>query len=244
MRAAGLRGAVAFLTPLPAGAVVPSPGTLSWFPIVGAALGLAVGGIWWAASEAFPPLVAAALVVLADVALTGALHLDGLADSADGLFAHLDGAPRRRAVMAAPDVGAFGVVAVAVTLLLRWSALASVEPAVLTVAAVWCASRAAMAVALAAGPYVGGGLGRAFLSGDRSAAARVRGPLGAGVVVGGALVAASTGGSVWWGLAGVAAGSVAVVALGHRRLGGVTGDVVGAAGLVGETVGLILVTAS
>ena len=59
-------------------------------------------GGWWA------PALAAALTVAVDLVLTGALHLDGLADTADGLLPHLDRA-RRLAVMAAPDVGAFAI---------------------------------------------------------------------------------------------------------------------------------------
>ena len=142
-----LRSAFAFLTPLPVGASVPDAGTALWFPVVGAALGLVLGGAWWAAAEVFDPIVAAALVLTLDAALTGALHLDGLADSADGLLPHVKAdvvngsAARRLAIMRAPDVGAFGVVTVVVVVLLRWSALTALEPDVLLVAAVWGASR-------------------------------------------------------------------------------------------------------
>ena len=69
-----------------------------------------------------------AIVVAADLAITGLLHIDGLADTADGLLPHLD-RERRLAVMATPDVGAFGVAAVvAVVLLLRFAALAATDP--------------------------------------------------------------------------------------------------------------------
>ena len=223
-----MRAALAFLTPLPVGAVAPDRRTLDWFPLAGAAIGLVVGGGWWLADEAFPPLVAAALAVALDVLVTGALHLDGLADSADGLLPHLDGPDRRRVVMAAPDVGAFGITAAALALLLRWSAFASMEPDVVLVVAVWCASRSIMAVALARGPYVGSGLGDAF-----------------------------AGARPWAGLAGVVAAVVlapevvlgvvaaaGMLVLGRRRLGGVSGDVLGAAGVVCETVALLAATAS
>ena len=80
-----MRRAVAFLTCL-GGPAVPDARTLSWFPVVGAALGLVVGGAWWGAEQLWPPAVAAALVVALDLALTGLLHLDGLVDSADGLL--------------------------------------------------------------------------------------------------------------------------------------------------------------
>ena len=155
------------------------------------------------------------------------LHIHGLADSADGLVPHLDGPARRRAVMAAPDVGAFGIAAVAVALVLRWSAFASIEPDPWLVAAVWCASRSCMAIALVRVPYVGGGLGSAFA--------------GASVVP--AFVGLAVAIAVAPEAAAVAVGAVAIVSVARRRLGGVTGDVLGAAGVVGETLALVLATA-
>jgi adenosylcobinamide-GDP ribazoletransferase len=234
-----VRAALAFLTPVPVGRGpnVPTGATLAWFPVVGVVLGLAVGGSWWAAAEVFPLGVAAALAVTADLVLTGALHVDGLADAADGLLPHLDGPQRRRAVMATPDVGTFGVAAVGAALLLRWSALASLEPDALLVAGLWCASRSAMVLALARGPYVGGGLGAAFGGGPAAA-----GWVGLGAGCGLAVLAESGSGAVAVG--GLALAALAVVVLGHRRLGGVTGDVLGAAGVAGETVGLVLASAS
>ena len=224
-----MRAALAFLTPLPVGRTpVPDGRTVHWFPLVGGLIGLGVAGAWWAAGEVFPPLVAAAVAVLADVVLTGALHLDGLADSADGLVAHHDGPDRRRQVMAAPDVGAFGVAAVVLVLLLRWSAFASMAPDVWLVVALWCASRSIMVLALARVPYVGGGLGSAFAGGPPWTGL-------AGIVVAAVLAPEA--------LACVVA-AVGVVAFGRRRLGGVTGDVLGAAGILGETVGLVVATAS
>jgi adenosylcobinamide-GDP ribazoletransferase len=230
-----LRAAAGFLTSVPVGAAPPGPGTLAWFPVVGVLVGLAVGGAWWAAGEAFPLLVAAGVAVLVDVVLTGALHLDGLADTADGVLPHVEGgAASRQAIMAAPDVGAFGVVSVAVALLLRVSALASIEPDPWLVAGLWSGSRTAMALALAAVPYVGGGLGSSF----------GRSPVAVwGVFPAVALCAIA-------GIAGIAAlvalgvAATLVVLLARARLGGVTGDVLGAAGVAGETVALVIATAS
>ena len=89
-----------------------------WFGPAGALIGAVLGALWWGATNVWPAPVAAAIVVAADLAVTGLLHVDGLADSADGLLPHLD-RERRLAVMATPDVGAFGVAVVAVVLLLR-----------------------------------------------------------------------------------------------------------------------------
>ena len=111
-----MRRALGFLTPL-GGPSSPTPGTLAWFPVLGALMGATLGGVWWGAHHLWPRPVAAAIVLTTDLALTGMLHMDGLVDAADGLLPHLDRA-RRLEVMATPEAGAFGVtVAVAVLLL-------------------------------------------------------------------------------------------------------------------------------
>src|SRR5208283_5219138 len=79
--AAGWRGAASFLTVVGKGSS-PDPRAFEWFPVIGALLGAALGTIWWAAGHAFPALAVAALVVGADLGLTGLLHFDGLVDSA------------------------------------------------------------------------------------------------------------------------------------------------------------------
>ncbi len=233
-----MRGALCFLTPL-GRSRKPSPAALGWFPAVGALIGSALGGIWWGAWRVWPSLVGAAVVVVADLALTGMLHLDGLIDSADGLLSHL--VPGRRlAVMEEPGIGAFGACAAGAALLLRWGALASTRPSVLLLAGLWCASRTWMATTILVVPYAReAGLASAFLGGGaRSVAALVAGGLGSL----GFLLAWRTGPGAAVLLAGtVAAGGV--VALARRRLGGFTGDVLGAAGVVGETVGLVLAAA-
>lgn len=223
-----MRSALAFLTPL-GGAVPPDGRTLSWFPATGALIGAAVGATWLAADSVWPPLVAAAVAVVADLAVTGLLHADGLADSADGLLPQLP-RQRRLAVMAEPGVGAYGVVVVAAVLLLRWSALASLVPDVRLVAGAWCGSRTVMAVAARALPYAReAGLATALLGGRWWPVAAY-----------GSVLAVALGGVA--AAAGMLA-AAAVVLLGHRRLGGFTGDVLGAAGLVGETAALLVAAA-
>ena len=228
----GLGQAVAFLTAL-GRARRPTPGAVPWFPVVGAALGLLLGLAWWGAARAWPPLVAAAVVVAADLALTGLLHLDGLVDSADGLLPHLD-RQRRLEVMRAPDTGAFGVGAAGTVLLMRWSALGVMHPHPLLLGALWGGSRTGMALTIGHVPYARDeGIARDFTGGSRHTL--LLGAAGAGAL---ALAAAW---AVPAGPAAVAAAFVAfglVVGLGVRRLGGFTGDVLGAAGLVAETVGL------
>lgn len=238
----GLRQAAAFLTPL-GGAVRPGPAALYWFPAVGAVVGLGVGGVWWAAAKIWPSPVAAALAVTADLVLTGLLHVDGLCDTADGLIAPME-RERRLEVMALPDAGAFGVAVVAVTLLLRWVALAALRPAPLLVAALWAASRTWMAVTAVAVPYArpSGGLATAFRPEPEDGSGRWSTPLLIGLAGAAGAVALAV---AWRPLAGAVAvvaataAAIGVIGLAWRRLGGFTGDVLGAAGMVGETVGLV-----
>lgn len=240
MRAGGgFPGAVGFLTCLPwRDADGPEARTAAWFAPVGAFIGLAVGVVWAAAGELWPALVAATLAVVADAALTGMLHLDGLADAGDGLLPPLD-RPRRLLVMADPHTGAFGMVVVVLVLLLRVATLSSLEPDPLLLAGVWAAARAAMGVALATLPYARpeGGLASAFIAT----------PLAPSLIGGGlALVLTVAAGGVPHGLAaaaGLVLGAAAVLGLATRRLGGFTGDVLGATGVVAETSALLLATA-
>lgn len=231
-----MRRAVAFLTAV-GGAAPPSPRALAWFPAVGASLGLVLGGLWWAAGRVWPPLLAAAVVVVADLGLTGMLHLDGLVDAADGLLPHLP-VERRLEVMAEPRAGAFGVGAAAAALLLRVAALAAMAPAPLLLAGLWAVSRAAMAVAATAVPYARpGGTAEGF----RGAAPGPTAAAGAALAVACGWLARGPAGVL--AAAVVAATAGAVVALARRRIGGFTGDVLGAAGVVGETAGLVVAAA-
>ena len=239
-----MRRALSFLTPF-GGAADPAPSALAWFPVVGALIGLAVGGIWWAARRGWAPPAAAAVAVIADAGLTGMLHLDGLADSADGLLPPLPRA-RRLEVMADPRLGTFGVAGLAMVLLARFGAFASMVPSPLAVAGLWCGSRTAMAVTARAVPYARPtGLASAFLGAPTSAGSAARAltsPAVLGLAGGLLAVGLAVAGRGAHGLAAVgaeAAAAAAVVVLAWRRLGGFTGDVLGAAAVAGETAGLL-----
>jgi adenosylcobinamide-GDP ribazoletransferase len=183
--------------------------------------------------------VAAALVVAADLAITGLLHVDGLVDSADGLLPQVP-RERRLQIMAEPTVGAYGVAVSGVVLLLRFATLASMDANVLLLAGIWCGSRTVMATAARAVPYarVEGGLASAFTGGDWR-------PVGlAGLIAAVSLGAFAGGRQPELAVAvGMLAGA-GVVAFARRRIGGFTGDVLGAAGVVAETVALLLAAAS
>jgi adenosylcobinamide-GDP ribazoletransferase len=230
-----MREALALLTTL-GGARPLTSRALRWFPFVGVLAGAIVGALWWGAAKWWPPAVAAAIVVGIDLALTGMLHLDGVADTADGLLPHLS-RERRLAVMRTPDIGAFGVGAAGAALLLQFAALASTAPEPLVIVALWCASRALVAAVPAFTVYArDDGMASALLP-DAP-----RWP--ALCVVPAAAVAAIGAGCA--GVAAVAAGmvaGVAIVAFARRRIGGFTGDVLGAAIVAAQTVGLVVLAA-
>lgn len=231
-----MRSAFAFLTAV-GRSVRPTRGALGWFPVVGLAVGFVVGTLWWGAAQVWPPLVAAVLVVSADLVVTGFLHVDGLADSADGLIAPMP-RERRLEVMALPDTGAFGVAAVVSILVLRAASVTALpaDPEVIVAfGGIWCASRALMAVTLCSAPYARpGGLAEAFRGGHPSLPSLV------GAVLASPLLWLSAGTTGIVALAGVGIGFGSVLALALRRIGGFTGDVLGASGMVAETCGLLV----
>lgn len=244
-----MRSALAFLTVV-GGAAPPDARAARWFAPVGALIGGILGVAWWGAERLWPALLAAVVVVILDAALTGMLHLDGLADSADGLLAPLD-RDRRLAAMRDARIGAFGVVGLVSVMLLRVGALASLAPDVLLVTGLWAASRGLMALVMATVPYARpeGGLATAFGAASAPAGPGEHGERGGpGLIARGvgtllALAVAAVAGGFPAGLAaavGLVGAGGAVVVLAQRRLGGYTGDVLGAAGVVGETCALLL----
>jgi adenosylcobinamide-GDP ribazoletransferase len=230
-----MREALALLTTIGRGAPLTSR-ALRWFPLVGIVAGGVVGVTWWGAARWWPAGVAAAIVIAVDLALTGMLHVDGMADAADGLLPHL-ARERRLAVMRTPDVGAFGVAAVGAALLLQFASLASMHREPWLLVGLWCASRSLVASVPALVPYARAeGIASTLLPDAPRwpALAVVPAAVVAGIGTGRGGVAAVVLGT----LAGVA-----VIALARRRVGGFTGDVLGAAIVVTQTVGLVVAAA-
>ncbi len=226
-----MRSALAFLTVV-GGHRAPGPTTLRWFPIVGAAIGAAIAGGHAGAHEIWTPLLAGAVVLALDLALTGALHVDGLLDTADGVLPHLP-RERRLAVMADPNVGAFAAAVLCATVALRWGALSDPDLPLVTLGLLWATARTTAAIVPAVVDYARpGGLASPFLAGARrlDAAWLVAFAVAAGVVDGPEMVVPV--------VAAVVAGT-GLVALASRRLGGFTGDVLGATIVVSETVGVV-----
>ncbi|MXW42676.1 MAG: adenosylcobinamide-GDP ribazoletransferase [Acidimicrobiia bacterium] len=231
MRRTGAMSAVAFLTVAGRGQM-PHAKTLWWFPLVGAGLGAVLAAIHWGASELWPLMVVGILLVAADLILTGALHLDGLADSADGLLPHME-RDRRLAVMNHPDVGAFAIATVVVVLGARWAALSVDSIESLSLIPIWALSRTVVAVTPAIVPYARpGGLADPFLAGTSLWLALWLVPAIAGLV----LIEGVTG-TVAAGVAVMASAGIATLA--WRKLGGFTGDVLGSVILIAETAALL-----
>ncbi|RPI41198.1 MAG: adenosylcobinamide-GDP ribazoletransferase [Hyphomicrobiaceae bacterium] len=211
-------GAIQFLTVLPVRGKTAEPARAAiYFPLVGALLGAAA----W--------LVPTALGKLAFlIFITGGLHEDGLADVADAVR---EGRPAERilAILKDSRIGTYGALALIFSILFRWQAL---ETATLPrLVAALAVSRAAMVMLAYVSHPTGSGLGAAFVSGVRRWAVAL--------VAMQAVAAAALCG--WEGAAMLAAAGVSVALLRawfHARIGGVTGDCLGAAEQVTQTLAL------
>ena len=236
-----MRSALAFLTPV-GGARSPDASTLLWFPPVGALVGLGVGAAWVGGQQVWPVLAAAAVALLADVLLTGGLHLDGLADSGDGLLPAMP-VQRRFDAMSDPRIGAFGAIVVAVVVVVRFAGFASAAASATAVAGLWCASRSAVAVVALTVPYARAqGLASAFVPAGRDLR-RAAVVTGTGLLLAVPLVLVAGPAAGITALVVELAVIAAVTAFAARRIGGYTGDVLGASIVLGETAGLLALAA-
>ncbi|HWL90248.1 MAG TPA: adenosylcobinamide-GDP ribazoletransferase [Actinomycetota bacterium] len=237
----GLRSAVAavtFLTAVPIGRrtevrASDLRGGVVLFPVIGALVGALTAAVAWGAALALPPLPAASLGVAAGVLVTAAMHLDGLADTADGIGAALSGGDPS-AAMHDPRLGVFGGAALALDLLLKISVVSALVagPRFPLEAIAAGALGRAVAIALMTGlPYVGTGTG-AWSRGSPFA------PCLAGIGIASILGVFAVGPA--FGPMAVAAVVVAAVVgrWSHRSLGGATGDTLGAAVELTETLAL------
>ncbi|MHB8190969.1 MAG: adenosylcobinamide-GDP ribazoletransferase [Ferrimicrobium sp.] len=233
-----LGGAVAFLTMLPlrgqVGALSPA-----FFVVAGAMVGAALWVSGQIGSFAHHALVVGVVVVLVDAGITRGLHYDAVADTADGLAGFVERS-RRLEIMDEPTVGAFGVLAMVLTIAARIAAFSLVAADFWLLVFVVSLSRVAMALVLirvrSARPA---GITRLFGVGSQRwilavvvvefalvvvSMTLVLGPMVAAVAVLGLLVAGGV-----------------VLDRSIQVLGGVTGDVIGAVGIVGETAALLVV---
>lgn len=229
--------------------IVPIPGnwgmaeedlarSVVWFPVIGLMLGVVAAGLAYGLTSVAPPLVVAAAMIVILLSFSGGLHLDGLADTADGFFSSR---PRERIleIMKDSHIGAMGVIAIVCVLLLKFAALASLPmarlwPAVLLMP---LAGRCALVIHMALLPYARpSGLGAIFYR---------RNPRGAAIWAAGVLAAVAGGLLGAWGLgiwAACVAAALVLSAYVRRKIGGATGDTLGAICELVEVVPALVLT--
>lgn len=208
------------------------------FPLAGLAIGLAVALVWTVTGSLMPATVAAGLTVAAGMALTGALHEDGLADCADGL-----GARDRETIldiMRDSRTGSYGVAAIVFSVGLRWAALAAMplSAGALALMVAHALSRATIAIALRFSTYARReGTGSLVAAGISTQESLIAAGVAFVIVV---LLGGFAGVLAW--LAGFAAATLVLMAM-ERRIGGYTGDVLGAMQQAAEIAAMIALAA-
>jgi adenosylcobinamide-GDP ribazoletransferase len=241
---ADLRAAFAFLTILPVGQPqVSEPGrAFAYFPLVGAVIGLIMAT--FGAFRLFPPDMTAFLALATWVILTGGLHLDGFADSCDGLLATTT-PERRLEIMKDPRAGSWAVIGIVLLLLGKWIALRAiftgVSPFLLIVPPVF--GRVAMTLAVAAFPPARtSGLAAYFREGLDSNRVMLAIFFATVLSISASVFAANLGHPLW------SLGATLLIAWGmgrwaaNRLGGGLTGDVYGAICELTELICLIILS--
>ncbi len=233
--------------------VIPGPGhlgveeedlaaSLVFFPVVGVLIGFGMAAIGWLVWPLLPALPAAAVMVFLLLAISGGFHLDGLADAADGLFSSR---PREQMLIIMRDsrIGSMGVVALIMVLLMKTAALASLPQAQAAGALFLMpiAGRCLMVFMMALLPYVRGSEGVASLFYEQARAQKKIVYVAAALLYSGCWYGA--GGS------GLAAGAAALMlmlafaSLCRAKIGGATGDTLGATCELTETVVALVLAA-
>ena len=213
--------------------------SMALFPLVGLTLGGLLAGADFIIARVLPWQVASLLLIVLMTAVTGALHLDGLADVCDGLAAR-GGRDRFLAVMKDSRIGAVGVVGLVLGLLLKYTALLHIPPEIRRETLLifpTVARFGQVQMTVGSKRARGDGLGSLFVGGAGArqlvvaalitlvAAVLLLGMKGVSCFLGASLLT--------WGMRGWF----------HKRLGGVTGDVIGCASELNEIVCLLAIVA-
>lgn len=242
-RPSDITGALRLLTrlPLPHPATMTGPSAAWAWPLAGCIVGAIVAAIAMGCLALLSPLntgAVAAIALGAQTMMTGAMHEDGLADTADGLWGGWDKA-RRLAIMKDSHIGTYGVMALIVVTLIRWNGLSILIGfghwwVIIVVAAL---SRAPMAVLMTVMP-------NARLAGLAHSLGPVpRASAGVAVLIGVGF-ALTLGAS---GIAAIAAVIMVVTALAliaRAKIGGQTGDILGASQQLAEAAALCALVAT
>jgi cobalamin 5'-phosphate synthase/cobalamin synthase len=231
--------AVAFLTRFPVGNLVSCDASdvarsAGWFPLVGVLLGLIYAGVAALCKDHLPLVVVAVLLVMLDALLTGALHYDGLADTLDGFGGGKDRDDVLR-IMRDHNIGSFGGVALVVLVALKATAYAAllgrsgwIAPVVLIPAL----GRWSILLLAAMLPYARPSESVVRGMGERSLL------LGSVVVIIGLIAAASL--RAWMAVGVIIAVTFLFGRFCRRRIGGITGDTLGANLQIGECAALLV----
>jgi adenosylcobinamide-GDP ribazoletransferase len=210
------------------------------FPLAGFTIGALLAGLDWLLSPWLGRALGDALLITALAAVTGGLHLDGLADVCDGLAAR-GGRERFLAVMKDSQVGAIGAVGLVLGLLLKWQALVAVPPALKLPALLLfpTLARFGQVVVMTGARHARqDGLGAAFVQGTGGVALTIA-----------ALSSAAAAVLLAGGMGVAALVTVCLLSLGgrlffQRRLGGLTGDTIGCLSELNEIAVLIVLSAA
>ena len=208
----------------------------AFFPLVGLLLGACLAATDQALTTIVSPLVRDVALVALLAIMTGALHLDGVIDTFDGLFAATTPA-RRLEIMRDPRAGSYGVVAVVLLLALKIAALGSLPPSLRAPALIMAPGLGRWGIVLVTSTFAYArpeGMGRDFKESIRA----VHVAVAAVIVVGAAILVAGPGAILVW-----AGASVTVLLAGvwiSGRLGGLSGDIYGAICETTETGVLVL----
>lgn len=234
--------ALALLTRLPVRATFDRSARAAWaYPLAGAAVALLAAlptalALW----VGLPPMLAAVIWITMNVVVCGAMHEDGLADTMDGLWGGWDKA-RRLEIMKDSRIGAYGVIALCLSLAARWGAVA-----VLLQADVWLFGLLAVAMlSRAAMPLVMTALPHARTDGLSHATGQV--PRATALVAIGLATLVGFGCVGLWGLVmGGATFCVAALcsATARVKIGGQTGDILGATQQITEITLLFMLVAT
>lgn len=223
----GLLSAFRFLTVIPIPFKKDAPfipkDTVRFFPLVGLVIGVLLALLDWGFTWCFNPVIAAALDVIVLIGLTGALHIDGLADSGDGLFSHKPTA-KILEIMKDSRIGSMGMATVVVVLLVKFAALTSIsEHRFIMLLLIPAFARMGLVFAMVYLPYLrktDGLAGPFFVQ-----------KLPWLFLLFLALICAAAGFCYWQGvfvIAGFVVSTALLLLFYHKRMGGVTGDMLGA----------------
>ena len=202
--------------------------TTRYYPLVGAMIGAFSGGVFWVAHLVFPVSLAIVLATAASLLATGAFHEDGFADACDGLGG---GTTRERAleIMRDSRLGTYGAAGLGLMLAAKVLALAAAPPEVIPwlLIAAHAASRSSAVFAIATSTYVRSA-GIAKPVADAVEPDSLALALAIGVAAACVLLTVTAPAAILLGLAGLAAGHLAMRGVYERKLGGYTGDCLGA----------------